>query len=68
MSGRSSEERKDNYQHHGERVVQRYLQEEILEDDELEATVEDLYSDGKIWEAVDLILEGVEQQREERVN
>lgn len=61
-------DRSDNYQHHGQRVVERYLEEDILEDDEFEAVVENLYSDGKVWEALDLILEEVEQQRERREN
>lgn len=55
-----------NYQRHGERVVERYLQEDILEDEDAVAAVEELYSDGQMWEALDLILETVEQQRKKR--
>ncbi|SNZ06499.1 hypothetical protein SAMN06269185_1191 [Natronoarchaeum philippinense] len=67
-SGPAHNNQRNNSRHHAEKVVERYLEEDILEDQEAVAAVENLYSDGKVWEAVDLILDAVEQQREARSN
>lgn len=61
-TSRSPYDRSDNYRHHGEKMIQLYLEEDIL-DEEVEAAVEDLYSDGEIWKAIDLIVETVDQER-----
>lgn len=41
-----------------------YLEDDLLPDDEIEDTVEELYSDGNVWDALDLILDTTRNQRE----